>query len=162
MAMDEEMRCLGHRKVTGKGKEQLDVPALGSDPAGLRFDHIVKAQPEAPVDAEPVQGLRLGPSGVKYREDMRYASGAMALQLVDPANRHLEWHQLLHGHRSFLRSPRLEHQSIARLWQICARSVGPVENSARRRTAPKLCSPDCIKGRRAPSRGRAPPRTDDG
>lgn len=29
---------------------------------------------------------------------MRHTSGAMALQLVDPANRHLEWHELIFGH----------------------------------------------------------------
>src|SRR5260370_33145831 len=100
MAMDEEMRLLGHPEVARKGEQQLDVPALRRDPAGLRFDHVVKAQPQAPVDVEPAQGFRLRPARVEDRENMRYPSCAMALQLIDPANRHLKRHNLLSGHRS--------------------------------------------------------------
>src|SRR5205823_982820 len=126
MAVDEEVRLLGDGEAAGEGKQQLDVPPLGCDPPGLRFDHIMEAQPETPIDIEPAQGVRLGPAGVEDRENMRYASRAMALQLIDPANRHLERHQLLFAH------PRSSiwlddgHQNIAWLWQICARSVAPV------------------------------------
>src|SRR5438477_8647126 len=66
---------------------------------------------------------------------MRYASRAMALQLIDPANRHLERHQLLFAH------PRSSiwlgdgHQNIAWLWQICARSVAPILKCTQSRVA---------------------------
>ena len=93
--MNEEMSLRGPGKVAGKGEQQLDVPPLRRDPAGLRFDHVVKAQPQAPVDVEPAQRIRLRPAGVEDREHMRHTSCAMALQLLDPANCHLERHQAL-------------------------------------------------------------------
>src|SRR5690242_7558974 len=79
MAVDEEVRLLGQDEVAREGKEQLDVPALGGDPPRLRFDHVMEAQPQTPIDIEPAQRIRLGPAGVEDRENMRYASRAMAL-----------------------------------------------------------------------------------
>ena len=44
MAMNEEVGLPQLRKVARKGEQELDIPALGRDPAGMRFDHIVKPQ----------------------------------------------------------------------------------------------------------------------
>jgi len=75
---------------------------------------VVKAQPQPPVDVEPAQRIRLRPSGIEDREHMRHTSCAMALQLFDPANCHLERHELLFGHHcgppfGAARSVRLSH-----------------------------------------------------
>src|SRR4051794_36244705 len=133
VAMDEKMRLVGHGEVARKGKQQLDVPALRRDPARLRFDHVVKSQPQSPVDIEPAQRIRLRPSGVEDREHMRHMSCAMALQLFDPANRDLEWRELIFGHHSYPSMGWRDARNIAWLWQFCARSSGPRSYHARAR-----------------------------
>ena len=95
MAMDEEMRFLGHREVAGKGEEQLDVPALGCDPAGLRFDHVVKAQPRRRLMPNPLKDSGSGQPGSRIERTCVTPPAQWHSELVDPANRHLEWHQAL-------------------------------------------------------------------
>ena len=122
VAMNEKMRLPQRADIARKGEQQLDIPALGRDPAGMGFDHIVKAELQAPFQPEAAQRLRLGPARIEDRQDMGDAARAMAGDLVDPADRHLERHQLAVCATALFLPVDLGpggHAS-AELWQFCA------------------------------------------
>src|SRR5215469_192673 len=93
--MDEKMRLVRRVQTAREGEEQLDIPALGGGPTGLRFYYVVKAQPQPPVYVEDAQRLGFGPARIENRQHMGDTSRAMAGKLVDPANRQLKGHQAL-------------------------------------------------------------------
>ena len=95
MAMDEQMRAPRLGQVTSEREELLDIETFRRDPAGARFDHVMKTQLELPMRIEGTEGLGFGSTGIQDRQDMSDACLPMEAEFIDSANCHLERRQAL-------------------------------------------------------------------
>jgi hypothetical protein len=93
--MDQKVLASRFTHVAPEGKELLDIEPVRREGTRAGINNIVKPELEAPMRVEGAKGFGLRPAGIEDRQDMRDACLTVKPELVDPANRHLEWHQAL-------------------------------------------------------------------
>ena len=85
MAVNEETPCFG--RVAAKTQNGLDISSLRQQNVWIRLDRIMKAEGRAKVRVVRLEGCRLRPFRVKYRQNVGVPPALVADELVKSANR---------------------------------------------------------------------------